>query len=170
MRVTQEELDKVKAAMDAQKKVKIFKRFQALYLYLSGKTCKEVAKIVGLNKCTVSEINQIYKNEGLAGIPYKPPAGRPPKLTKEQQASIKEIILNKLPVDVGFPAEFNWTAGLIAKYIEREYGFDYTIRGITKMLERLNLSYTRPTYVLAKADKQKQEQFVQDFENLKKNC
>lgn len=170
MRVPQEELDKVKAAMDTQKKVKIFKRFQALYLYLSGKTCKEVAKIVGLNKCTVSEINQIYKNEGLAGIPYKPPTGRPPKLTKEQQAGLKEIILNKLPVDVGFPAEFNWTAGLIAKYIKQEYGFDYTIRGITKMLDRLNLSYTRPTYVLAKADKQKQEQFVQDFENVKKNC
>jgi transposase len=170
MRVSQEELDKVKAAMNAVKKVKIFRRFQALYLYLSGKTCKEVAEIVGLNKSTVSEINQIYKNEGLAGIPYKPKAGRPPRLTKKQQAGIKEMILNKLPSDVGFPAEFNWTAGLVAKYIKQEYGCDYSIRGITKILDRLGLSYTRPTYVLAKADKQKQEQFVQDFENLKKNC
>ena len=32
----------------------------------------------------------------------------------------------------------------------------------------MGLSYTRPTYVLAKADKQKQEQFVQDFEKVKK--
>lgn len=35
------------------------------------------------------------------------------------------------------------------------------------MLERMDLSYTRPTYVLANADKQKQEQFVRDFEELK---
>lgn len=36
------------------------------------------------------------------------------------------------------------------------------------VLHRLNLSYTRPTYVLAKADKIKQEKFKEDFEVLKK--
>lgn len=36
------------------------------------------------------------------------------------------------------------------------------------ILHRLNLSYTRPTYVLKKADKEKQESFKQDFEELKK--
>ena len=35
-------------------------------------------------------------------------------------------------------------------------------------MNRLNLSYTRPTYVLAKSDKEKQEKFKQDFEVLKK--
>ena len=38
------------------------------------------------------------------------------------------------------------------------------------MLDRMGLSYTRPTYVLAKADKQKQEQFIKDFEKVKKTC
>jgi transposase len=36
------------------------------------------------------------------------------------------------------------------------------------MLKRLGLSYTRPTYVLAKADKQKQEQFIEEFNEVKK--
>ncbi len=36
------------------------------------------------------------------------------------------------------------------------------------VLHRLNLSYTRPTYVLAKVDKLKQENFKKDFEVLKK--
>lgn len=168
MRVSQEELNKVKAAMNAEKKARVYKRYQSVYLYLSGRTCAEVANIIGLNKTTVSDINQLYKKEGLAGIPDKPRTGRPKRLTEEQEAGIKEMILTKLPSDVGFPAEFNWTAGLVAKYIKREYGYDYSIRGITKMLGRLGLSYTRPTYVLAKADKQKQEQFVQDFEKIKK--
>jgi len=79
------------------------------------------------------------------------------------------VILNNVPFDVGFAAEFNWTAGLIAKYIKREYGYDYSIRGITGMLDRMRLSYTRPTYVLANADKEKQEKFMQDFESIKKN-
>lgn len=73
-------------------------------------------------------------------------------------------------MEVGFPAEFNWTVSLITKYIKREYGHKYSIKGVTKILKRMGLSYTRPTYVLAKADKQKQEQFIQDFEKVKKNC
>lgn len=170
MRVSGEELQKVKTAMNNEKEARYFKRYQSLYLYLSGKKCDEVASIVGLSKISVSRINQVYKKEGLAGIPDKPREGRPRKLTQEQEAKIKELILDKVPSEVGFPAEFNWTAGLVAKYIKHEYGLDYTIRGITGIFERLGLSYTRPTYVLAKADKEKQEQFIKDFEKVKKTC
>jgi transposase len=170
MRVPREELQRIKSAMNNEKEARYFKRYQSLYLYLSGKKCDEVASIVGLSKISVSRINQVYKKEGLAGIPDKPRKGRPRKLTQEQEAKIKELILGKVPSEVGFPAEFNWTAGLVAKYIKREFGLDYTIRGITGILDRLGLSYTRPTYVLAKADKEKQAQFVKDFEKVKKTC
>ena len=170
MRVSRAELQRVKSAMNSEKEARYFKRYQSLYLYLSGKKCDEVASIVGLSKISVSRINQVYKKEGLAGIPDKPRGGRPRRLTQQQEAKIKELILNKVPSEVGFPAEFNWTAGLVAKYIKREFGLVYTIRGITGILDRLGLSYTRPTYVLAKADKEKQAQFVRDFEKLKKTC
>ncbi len=170
MRTSQEELTQIKNAMDLEKKARIFKRYQALYLFLSGKTCNEVADIVGITKNTVSNIHVVYKNEGIDGIPDKNMPGRPSRLNEEQIASIKTLILEQLPVEVGFPAEFNWTAGLIAKFIRREYGYKYSIRGVTKIFKRIGLSYTRPTYVLAKADKQKQEQFKQDFEKVKKNC
>lgn len=170
MRASQEELDIIKAAMDSEKKVRVFKRYQALHLFLSGKKRDEVAKIVGLSITTISNIRSAYKNEGIAGIPDKPVPGRPARLTEDEQAELRLVILNKVPSEVGFPAEFNWTAGIIGKYIKREYGYDFSIRGITGMLDRMELSYTRPTYVLAKADKQKQEQFVQDFKKVKKTC
>ncbi|SHL79942.1 putative transposase [Anaerocolumna jejuensis DSM 15929] len=170
MRASQEELNLIKKAMDSEKKVRVFKRYQALYLFLSGKTRKEVAQIVGVSPNTVTNVYTAYKTEGLAGIVDKPILGRPTRLTNEQQAELKLVILSKIPSEVGFPAEFNWTAGLIGKYIKCKYNYDYSIRGITKMLDRMGLSYTRPTYVLAKADKQKQEQFVQDFAKVKKTC
>lgn len=170
MRVSQKELQRVKSAMDSAKKVRNFKRYQSLYLYLSGMKCADVAKIVGIAKTSVSRINQVYKKEGLAGIPDKAREGRPPKLTNKQRTEIKEMILGKVPVEVGFPAEFNWTAGLVIKFIKREYDIDFSIRGITGIFKRLGLSYTRPTYVLAKADKQKQEQFIDDFKKVKKTC
>ena len=150
MRASQEELMIIKKAMDSEKKVRVFKRYQALYLYLSGKTCEEIAAIIGINKNTVSNINTIYKNQGLSGIPDKTIPGRPSRLNTDQQAALRVAILEKVPSELGFQAEFNWTAGLIAKYIKNEYGYDYSIRGITVMLERMGLSYTRPTYILAK--------------------
>ena len=170
MRASQEELKQIKAAMDSEKKARVFKRYQALYLFLTGKTCDEVADIVGIARNTVSNINVSYRDEGINGIPDKIMPGRPSRLTEEQMSSLKTLILQKLPVEVGFPAEFNWTAGLIVKYIKKEYGYKYSIKGVTKIFKRIGLSYTRPTYVLAKADKLKQEQFIRDFEKVKKNC
>jgi len=39
MRASLEELIHIKKAMDSEKNARVFKRYQALYLYLSGKTC-----------------------------------------------------------------------------------------------------------------------------------
>jgi len=168
MRVSQEEVQAVKKAMDSEKQTRLYKRYRALYLCLCGKTYEEVVEMVGLCKTSVYRINKVYKKEGLAGIPDKPRKGRPPKLTAEQKANIKEMILKKTPFEVGFPAEFNWIAELVAKYVKQEYGLDYTIRGIAGILKRLGLSYARPTYVLAKNNRQKQERFIKDFRKVKK--
>lgn len=156
--------------MESEKTVRVFKRYQALYLFLSGYKIKDVAAIVGLAMSTVCYLHAQYKKEGLKGIPDKPITGRPCRLTQEQEAELKSLIVDKVPAEVGFPADFNWTAGLIRDYIIHKYGFTYSIRGITKMLDRLGLSYTRPTYVLAKADKEKQAQFIKEFDRLKKTC
>lgn len=169
-RASQEELNLIKTAMESEKKSRVFKRYQAVYLYLSGKTCQEVADIVGLNKNAVSTIHIKYKRAGLDELIDKPIPGRPSRLNENQKSELKAVIIDKLPSEVGFPAEFNWTAGLISQYVEREYGCKYSIRGITGMLDRMGLSYTRPTYVLAKADKEKQKQFIEEFEKVKKTC
>jgi hypothetical protein len=44
MRASQEELNSIKAAMDIEKKVRVFRRYQALYLFLSGKTREEACE------------------------------------------------------------------------------------------------------------------------------
>ncbi|XEQ94319.1 hypothetical protein SCACP_32180 [Sporomusa carbonis] len=96
-RASQEELNEIKNAMNTEKRARIFKRYQALYLFLSGKTCKEIASIVGITANTVCNLHKIYQKEGLEGIPDKPISGRPPRLTSEQRVALKEVIINKVP-------------------------------------------------------------------------
>jgi putative transposase len=69
---------------------------------------------------------------------------------------------------VGFDGMMNWTAKLSCLWVENEYGIKYSINGMLDMFHRLKLSYTRPTYVLAKADPERQKQFKNDFEAVKK--
>lgn len=74
-----------------------------------------------------------------------------------------------LPHEVGFIAKFNWTLELICAYIKREYDVAYSLRGASKLMHRLGMSYTKPTYTLAAADTEKQSEFVETtFPALKK--
>lgn len=68
---------------------------------------------------------------------------------------------------MGFTANFNWTAGIVAEYILKEFNIHFTVKGATLLLKRLNLSFTRPTYILANADTKKQEQFCKEFTMVK---
>ena len=43
-----------------------------------------------------------------------------------------------------------------------------SLTGILRMLWRLRLSYTRPTYVLKKADPKKQKVFQRQMDTIKK--
>ncbi|MDT2256019.1 winged helix-turn-helix domain-containing protein [Paenibacillus larvae] len=46
----------------------------------------------------------------------------------------------------------------------------YSLRGISKVMERLGLNYTKPTYTLAAADPRKQRHFTETtFPELKKS-
>jgi transposase len=130
---------------------------------------KEVAELTGIPESTINNYVRIYKSGAIEGLIPKKYPGKCRNLLPEQEEELKETIISKNPVDVGFPANWNWTAQIISEYVYRKYGVKYSIKGMTIVLKRLDLSYTRPTYTLAKADSEKQKLFVQDFEDCKKN-
>jgi transposase len=142
-----------------------------VYLHLKGKSAKEIAEILNRSKETVNSYIRAYETGGLAALQMKYSSGAPTRLTKEQQEQLKQTIVLSVPHEVGFTARHNWTLEIIAAYIEREFGHRYSLRGVSKMLHRLGLSYTKPTYTLAAADPEKQRQFSETtFPELKKDC
>jgi len=94
--------------------------------------------------------------------------GASKKINEEQENIILETITTNTPEYVGFEFKMIWTIELVRQWVIKEFNITMSHRGIAYVLHRLNLSYTRPTYVLAKADKEKQGQFKNDFEALKK--
>lgn len=164
------ELEHVKAAMKQAKERRMYERYQAIYLHLKGTPMTAIADILYRNRMTVSSYIHTYENGGLAALQLKHSSGAPTRLTKEQQDQLKQTVAYSVPHEVGFTAKHNWTLELIATYVEREWGHRYSLRGISKVMERLGLSYTKPTYTLAAADPEKQRQFAEmTFPDLKKS-
>ncbi|WP_431305983.1 IS630 family transposase [Mesobacillus subterraneus] len=159
-------IQEVKACMHGLRDLRMFKRLQAILLHLKGRPYAEIADLLGCTEQTIYNYVRAYKANGLKGLVPGQSPGRPCQLTEEQEKELYQLIVEKKPADVGFPAEMNWTSFLVRDWIKQTFDIVYTDRGVRKLLTRLGFSYTKPTYTLAKADPQKQAMFKQ--ENLKR--
>ncbi|WP_438760305.1 helix-turn-helix domain-containing protein [Enterococcus sp. AZ194] len=57
---------------------------------------------------------------------------------------------------------------LAAKWLKETYNIDYKESSILQQMHQIGLSHTRPSYVLANADKEKQAEFLEQLEAEKK--
>lgn len=169
MNRSEHELSLVSNAMKEITNRRLFERYQAIYLSLKGYKQKDIADIILRSKKTVSSYLKLYKSDGLNGLKLGPYPGAPRKLTEEQECELVQVVAYQAPHEVGYENKYTWTLAIIADFIQREWGQLYTLRGVSGLLDDLGLSYTRPTYTLKKADKQKQEKFKSEtFPALKK--
>lgn len=158
----------IKAAMKANKDLRMHERYQTILMHLHDVSNKEISTIIGRSLSTVYNYIHAYSKGGIEGLKLEYSPGRPRQLTSEQEQQVYQTIVNQTPVDVGFPAKMNWTSPIIRQWIEQEFGVLYSDRGTRELLYRLQLSFTTPTYTLAKADPVKQEAFKKEFEKYKK--
>lgn len=108
-----------------------------------------------LEKHTVGIYIKNYIDNGLKGLEMKYSPGKKRKLSKEQEVELVNIITTHTPEEVGFKNRCNWTIALVQKYIKKKFNINMCHSAVYVAMNRLNLSYTRPTYVLAKSDKEK---------------
>lgn len=164
-----EKIEEVEIAMKKTKNIRMYKRYSVIRNHLLGFTNKKIAQLEMIAPHTVGiYINNYYK-DGLDGLIIKYyNCGSERKLSSSQEKELLSIISNNTPNEVGFINKSNWTIALVREYIKNTYDIDFCISATHVVMKRLGLSHTRPTYVLAKADKEKQKQFLEDFDLLKK--
>ena len=164
----QEQIQELIEYSKKEKRVKQKIRYDAVLLYMEGYKRKEVAQIMHMPESTVNYHIRNYKKEGIEGLIIKKQPGQSKKMTDEQEKKLVEIVSTMTPEEAGIGIFANWTSPLICELVKRLFGIQYTSRGMRKVLNRLGLSYTRPTYTLEKADKKKQEEFQKEEKMLKK--
>jgi putative transposase len=160
--------EELQRMMKETKHTHMYQRYQVILMMLEGESYEKIASYTGLSLATIFNYRKAYCEKGMKGLERKYAPGRPKFLTPEQEQQVYQTVVESTPVDVGFPVEMNWTAPLIRQWIEQTFQVKYSDRGTRDLLHRLNLSYTKPTYTLEKADVAKQEAFKESFETVKK--
>ncbi len=144
------------------------RQYDIVRLSLEGRPKPEIAKIMDMSLQGVYKVLNRYKAKGAEGLKLGKAKGRERKMTEEQERELSEVISKKLPKDVGLEPYCNWSAPLACQYVKNRFGVEFSERGMRDVFYRLKLSYTRPTYTLAKADPAKQEEFKEKLEGIKK--
>ncbi len=140
------------------------RQYDIVRLNLEGWRKPEIAKIMDMSLQGIYKVLNRYKAKGVEGLILGKAKGRERKMTEEQERELYEVISKRLPKDVGLEPFCNWSAPLACQYVKNRFGVEFSERGMRDVFYRLKLSYTRPTYTLAKADPVKQEAFKERLE------
>ena len=128
----------------------------------------DVAIILGIHRQSVASYVKKFKEHALEGLlTRKQIPGEKPYLTKQQQEKLKQLILHTTPAELQFGQESFWKRN-IQYVIKEKFAICMSREGIRKMLHRMKFSYTNATYVLKKANKEKQVQFQKQLDMIKK--
>ena len=164
----QERIEELLRLSKSEKRAKQKNRYDVVLLHLEGHESKEISELLHTPVRTVNTHIAAYKKGGAAAWIIKKQPGAKKKLTDEQEQELYQVISEHTPEEVGIGIFANWTAPLACEYVKRQFRVVYSKRGMLDLLHRIRLSYTRPTYTLAKADPEKQENFRKELETLKK--
>jgi len=120
-------------------------RIRAVYLALMGKTAPQIANVLGYTRRVVQNWTYSYNCRGLEGLNDNKGRGRKSKLNEDQIQWLGQRI-EEGPWPEDKVCVFH--AADIQNIIKRQFGMDYNVRSVRKLLKRLGYSYvsSRPEH------------------------
>lgn len=132
-------------------------------LLKSGKTGKEIAKLLDVSEGHVSGVKKAYTAGGIAAVKPKKRGrrvGDKRSLAPDQEKEIQKIIVDKTPEQLKFK-ECMWTRSNIRDLIKQKYGIEMPLSTLGYYLERWGFSVQRPVKRAYKQDEKKVQNWVE---------
>lgn len=151
--------------VNSERNVRQLARYRVALLALKGWKKLDIAQAVGLAKSSVETWAYRYRDEGLNALKAKKQAGAAPKLPPEKHEAFKQRMISA-------PKESDVVCTLRGKdavrILNAEFGVDYKLPGVYKLLHRLKLSCLTPRPRHEKNDPAKMQAFKQSAPLLSK--
>lgn len=151
-----EERNKLKVQHKQERDKRVCDRIKAILLTDKGWTFQQIGEVLLLSDEAISQHLQDY----LASQKLKPEnGGSISKLNAEQTKSLLEHLQNHT---------YLYTKDIIA-YVTATFSIGYTVPGMTSWLKMNGFSYKKPAVVPGKANREAQEHWIKEYEELKKD-
>jgi transposase len=135
---------------------RICDRIKAVLMRDKGWTYKQIAEALLLSEDAVrTHIHDYQDSRKLS----PEGGGSTEKLSAEQSKLLEHHLLEYTYLHVKS----------IVSYIKITWGVEYSVAGLTQWLKRHGFSYKKPKLVPGKADQEKQEKWIAEYEDLKRN-
>ena len=149
--------DLIELARNGSAAHRLARRANALVLLDDGMSCEAIAKVLLLDDDTILTLHRLYEEDGIEGLTNFGYEGSACQLSGEQQGNLKAWVAAALP----------HTPRQAGAWIEKEFGLVYESRsGLIALLHRLWLEYHKPNVIPRKLDKDKQQAFIESYDNL----
>jgi len=154
-----QELAELRAAHRRTRDKREADRIKAVVLLASGRTAEDVAEALLIDPNTVRNHFKRYRQGGLPSLLHLAYRGSIGELGEAELALLEAHLQLHLYL----------SAKDVAAWVEETFEVAYTVSGMTALLHRLGFVYKKPRLVPGKANREAQEAFLAQYEELKKN-
>ncbi|MFQ6107865.1 MAG: winged helix-turn-helix domain-containing protein [Thermoplasmata archaeon] len=132
-------------------------RLHGVLLVCDGRSCYEVAEILGRSPRTIQHWVNRFENIGFEGLREGERLGRPSRLDARQLNKLGKD-LRKDPRKLGYSQNM-WDGKLLSHHLSEVYGIELGVRQCQRLFRKLGFRRRKPRPVIAKADKDAQMEF-----------
>lgn len=137
------------------------RRMEAVRRLRTGEHAAVIAADLGVGANAVYMWGKAAREGGgLRALKGKPRSGRTPKLTGEQRATLKRMVLRG-PAACGFEREL-WTLPMVGEFIQREFGVEYHVDHLSKLMRTLGLTRQKPAVRARERDERAIGRFIRE--------
>lgn len=158
-RLSKQELAELRAAHRRAANVREAYRINAVILLGKGRTAADVADALLIDPQTARTYFKRYKKGGVDELLRMNYVGSEAMLDAVQLAEL----------DAHLQQHLYLTAESVAHWVKERWGVCYAPSGMAAVLRRLGYVYKKPKLVPGKANADAQREFLEDYENAKKN-
>jgi transposase len=157
--LTEQEVAEYKKLHKQYKLSKQADRIKAILMLNKGYSYEKIAELLLIDQDTVREWYKLHQKGGSKELLANHYNGSEPKLNMAEQEELSHYLEDHLCL----------SSKQISHYVQAQFGKQYTIKGMTCLLHRLDFVYKKPKHLPSKADREKQETFIKEYFALKES-
>lgn len=125
-------------------------RLHGILLVCAGRSCYEVAELLGHSPRTVQTWVARFDRSGFAGLQEEERPGRPTGLDEKSRRRIGQDLRHS-PRDLGYSQNL-WDGKLLSHHLERSFGVGLGVRQCQRLFRQLGFRRRKPRPLIAQAD------------------